>query len=196
VDGKKGKTGAYSLDQFGWCCGVEPLTPSPFFSEAVMFAFKTILHPTDFSASSEHAFQLAASLARDHGAHLIILHVDPPTRGVGPAMVVPPTPPGVYNDQLWEEFRRLTASDPRIREVHIKTELITGDPITEILEIARERDCDLIVMGTHGRTGLSRLLMGSVAEAVLRRASCPVLTVKGSVPVPSKSPVLEEAVPV
>jgi len=161
-----------------------------------MFPFKTILHPTDFSMSSEFAFQLAASLARDHGAHLIVLHVERPVMGVCPAMMAPPPPPQVCNEKLWDEFRRLTANDPRIREVHIKTEQTTGDPVTEILQTSRQQDCDLIVMGTHGRTGLSRLLMGSVAEQVLRRATCPVLTVKGPLSVPSARPVKEEAVTV
>ena len=157
-----------------------------------MFAFKTILHPTDFSAPSEYAFRLAASLARDHGAHLVILHVVPPPLGLGPEMAAPPIPPGVYQEQFWEEFRRLTASDPRLREVFLQTEVVEGEPSREILRVAREHGCDLIVMGTHGRTGLARLLMGSVAEAVLRRAPCPVLTVKGTPPVPAGAAVAEE----
>ena len=63
-----------------------------------------------------------------------------------------------------------------------------GDPVVEILEVTREAPCDLIVMGTHGRTGLGRLLMGSVAEQVLRRASCPVLTVRTPFPEPVSAP--------
>src|SRR5262245_21835070 len=98
----------------------EPFTPHP---EVAMFAFKTILHPTDFSAPSEYAFRLAASLARDHGARLIVLHVEAPEPGVVPAMAVPPAPPPVYSDEVWEEFPRLAATDPRLREVHIRTEL-------------------------------------------------------------------------
>jgi nucleotide-binding universal stress UspA family protein len=99
---------------------------------------------------------------------------------MGEAMAVPPTPPSVYQNEVWEEFRRVAAIDPRLREVNVHTEMVTGDPVTEILQAAREHGCDLIVMSTHGRTGLARLLMGSVAEQVLRRAPCPVLTVKGA----------------
>src|SRR5262249_24162790 len=118
----------------------------PLFEEPAMYAFKPILHPTDFSAPSEYAFQLAASLARDHGAHLVILHVESPPLRLGQAMAVPPTPPGVYRDQVWEEFRRLTASDPRLREVFLQTELVEGEPSREILRLAREHPCHLIVI--------------------------------------------------
>jgi nucleotide-binding universal stress UspA family protein len=77
-----------------------------------------------------------------------------------------------------ELFEKLKALGPIDSAVRVERVLLEGDPAAGILEKAREMPCDLIVMGTHGRTGVGRLLMGSVAEAVLRRAPCPVLTVK------------------
>jgi nucleotide-binding universal stress UspA family protein len=143
-----------------------------------MLPFKTILHPTDFSTPSEYAFQVACSLARDHNAQLIVLHAVPPATADYGGLAPYETPAG-YRRQLWDEVRRLTGLEPYIRELNIKSELVDGDPVRVILSRAGELGCDLIVMGTHGRRGLSRLLMGSVAEGVLRRAPCPVLTVKG-----------------
>jgi nucleotide-binding universal stress UspA family protein len=80
-------------------------------------------------------------------------------------------------------------------KIRVEHHLREGDPATEILALAQEIGCDLIVIGTHGRTGVGRLLMGSVAEAVLRRAPCPVLTVKGlPAPVPPVEAATREAV--
>jgi len=123
-----------------------------------MFPVRTILYPTDFSVCSQPALDLAFALARDCHARLIVLHV------AEPALVVD------YGD--FEEAADCN-SEFRLEE---------GDPAEKILHVAQEVPCDLIVMGTHGRTGLGRLLMGSVAEKVLRRAPCPVLTVKTPLP--------------
>jgi nucleotide-binding universal stress UspA family protein len=146
-----------------------------------MLAFRTILHPTDFSPAAEFAFQLAGSLARDHGAELILLHVNPPKAADEIAVEV-------QKEMLWEEFHRLERTDPHVRNLRIRTEFVEGDPGREILRVARETGADLIVMGTHGRTGLTRLLTGSVAEHVLRKAPCPVLTVKTAVPKKKAAP--------
>lgn len=155
-----------------------------------MFPLNTILYPTDFSKPSGYAFRLACSMARDHGAKVIIMHVAPsPPTYVGGEMVVP-LPPVDYKAQLWESFRKLQVTDPRAREVRIETRLAEGDPAYEIVAAAKETAADLIVMGSHGRTGLGRLLLGSVAEVVLRKAPCPVLTVKAPLPVPAESPSL------
>ncbi|MGE3807599.1 MAG: universal stress protein [Gemmataceae bacterium] len=137
----------------------------------------TILCPTDFSESSHYAFHLAMSLARDHGAQVVVAHVMAPPLAYDE--VVASLPPEFYKEKIWESFRNLEASDPRVRELRVETKLVEGDPIAEIVGLAEETACDLIVMGTHGRSGLRRLLMGSVAENVLRKAPCPVLTVKG-----------------
>ena len=146
-----------------------------------MLAIKTILHPTDFSERSDFAFRLAFSLARDYGARLIVLHVAEPTVPVTPAGAL--LQPGINLDILREKLHQLRPPDPKIQVEH---RLIVGNAATEILQVAEVSKCDLIVLGTHGRTGVARLLMGSVAEQVVRRASCPVLTVKTPQrPVPS-----------
>jgi nucleotide-binding universal stress UspA family protein len=130
---------------------------------------RTILHPTGFSEPSEAAFGRACSLARDYDARLVVLCVVPL-----PAVLYGP-PPEEYLDHLQEQLAQTQARDPKVRMEHL---LVEGDPVTAILRAAEEVGCDLIVMGTHGRTGLGRLLLGSVAEQVVRRASCPVLTVR------------------
>jgi nucleotide-binding universal stress UspA family protein len=143
-----------------------------------MIPFQTILHPTDFSPAAEQAFPVACSLARDHNARLIVLHSVPPA-SFDFGELAPHECPEGYARRLWQDVRRLTHADPRLRDLDIESELVDGDPVRMILAKAEEFHCDLIVMGTHGRTGLSRLLVGSVAEAVMRKAPCPVLTVKG-----------------
>jgi universal stress protein A len=107
------------------------------------------------------------------GAQLVVLYVVPL------AAVMYGPPPESYVGHLREELCRLKPSDPETRVRHLLAE---GDPAAAILKAARENGCELIVMGTHGRTGLSRLLMGSVAEEVVRKAPCLVLTVNSAVP--------------
>lgn len=137
---------------------------------------RRILVPTDFSAHSVAALQLATTLARQADAMLLILHVSEP-------------PPIVSNTQIsdmleddWEQQKRLAAARPSDPEVGYKQKMVAGRPAAEILRAAEEEQADLIVMGTHGRRGLSRLLMGSVAEEVVRDAACPVLTLRQPVP--------------
>ena len=84
-------------------------------------------------------------------------------------------PPTIDLEPLRERLQQLRPEDQKVLVEHL---LVQGGAAEEILQVAQERKCDLIVMGTHGRTGLGRLLMGSVAEQVVRKASCPVLTVK------------------
>jgi nucleotide-binding universal stress UspA family protein len=157
-----------------------------------MLGIRTILHPTDFSARSENAFRLACSLARDHGAGLVVLHVVPAPTAVlvGEGIVVP----WVEDDfqALEAKLRQVRPQDPDIAITH---RLARGEPVHEILRAAGETNCDLIVLGTHGRRGLARFLMGSVAEQVVRKASCPVVTVKTPVaePPPPDIEVLEPA---
>jgi nucleotide-binding universal stress UspA family protein len=142
-----------------------------------MLPLRTILHPTDFSEHSGYAFQLACALAWDHGARLVVLHVQPPV--ICHALVpISSEPPAVWR-ALEEQLSKLRPPDPDVCVEHHLTE---GDPAAEIVHLAQETHCDLIVMGTQGRTGMDRLLMGSVAEAVLRKAPCPVLTVRGPLP--------------
>jgi nucleotide-binding universal stress UspA family protein len=141
-----------------------------------VFPCRTILHPTDFSEHSQHAFRLACSLAREQGCSVTVLHVPepPPFVSYGEMERSFQQPHG-YKQELEEKLRQLKPPDTTVAADY---RLEEGDPATEILHLAEELDCDLIVMGTHGRTGLGRLLMGSVAEKVLRKAPCPVITVK------------------
>jgi nucleotide-binding universal stress UspA family protein len=97
-----------------------------------------------------------------------------------------------YREEMEGALNRLGAGDTRIQVEH---RLEEGDAAVQILRVAQETGCNLIVLGTHGRTGLGRLLMGSVAEQVLRMASCPVLTVRAPFPPsePTDAPAPEEA---
>lgn len=151
-----------------------------------MLAIRTILHPTDFSEQSDYAFRLACSLARDYGARLVVLHVaELPVAGGIDGMLI--LPPALDLEPLREKLRQLRPTDPKVRVEHL---LVEGATANEILRLGQEMECDLIVLGTHGRTGLGRLLMGSVAERVVRKARCPVLTVKTPSP---DSPSSQEA---
>jgi nucleotide-binding universal stress UspA family protein len=160
-----------------------------------MLAVHTILHPTDFSEHSQYAFWLACALARDYGARLVVLHVvATPTVVYGDGVVVPPDPEGL-RDAAREQLDRLQVPHGNVRA---ERRMAEGDAVEAILGMAQEVQADLLVMGTHGRTGLGRLLMGSVAEQVVRQAPCPVLTVK--TPFPETAPeaplVTAAAVPV
>jgi nucleotide-binding universal stress UspA family protein len=154
-----------------------------------MLPVKTILHPTDFSENSAFAFRLACALARDYGAQLVIMHVAPPPFGAYSEGIYLPTPEG-FLEPLEDELRKLQPHDKSIVTEH---RLVEGEAGPMILKLAAEVKADVIVMGTHGRTGLVRLVMGSVAEQVVRKARCPVLTVKHPVPAVAPTPV-EEAV--
>jgi nucleotide-binding universal stress UspA family protein len=141
-----------------------------------MLHIRTILHPTDFSVHSDAAFQMAFSLAKDYRARLVVVHVAEPPLPVYPAGgLIIPRPDTSSIDAAGE---RLRAIRPPSNAIVLEHRLVEGNPGVEILRMARELKPDLILLGTHGRTGLGRLLMGSVAEEVLRKASCPVLTVK------------------
>ncbi len=142
-----------------------------------MLPIRTILHPTDFSPEADRAFQLACSLARDYAATLVVLHVFP--LPISHGEVVARRQPNGVEEALWERLHAVKPPDPKVAVDHQLTE---GDAATQVLRVARESGCDLIVMGTHGRTGLGRLLLGSVAEQVVRKANCAVLTVRPPLP--------------
>lgn len=145
-----------------------------------MFTIRTILVPTDFSDSAAAAYQFARALARDHGARLLLVHVKPAPAIVYGAGVVPPEPED-YEAQLAARLRSWQPVDPQVPTDY---RVLEGDAAPELLDLAEQVKADLIVMGTHGRTGLTRLLMGSVAEQLVRRAPCPVLTLRLPVNVP------------
>jgi nucleotide-binding universal stress UspA family protein len=142
-----------------------------------MFPIRTILHPTDFSDPSRYAFQVACALAKDHGAKLLVLHAEAVPVVAYTEGVVVPLDLEAYRESMTDTLHQVRPADPAVWVEH-RLEL-GPDPVTEILRVAESEHCDLIVMGTHGRTGLRRVLMGSVAEHVMRKAPCPVLTVRG-----------------
>jgi universal stress protein A len=141
-----------------------------------MVAMKTILYPTDFSADARPAFEVACALAGERQGQLVVLHVErPPLTSLGGTTGVPPLPNEYGRERLWNELK---AIQPSRADIVVEHRLEYGDPAKKILEVAQEIGANLIVMGTHGRTGVRRLLMGSVAEQVVRKAPCPVLTVR------------------
>jgi nucleotide-binding universal stress UspA family protein len=150
-----------------------------------MIHLQTILHPTDFSEPSRYALELACSLARDQAARVILLHVLPL-----PASVTGRDAPAVKELHTQEDLKayreEMAGLLAKAREkapcAQVETLLKEG-PVAEVItRTAAEGPCDLIVMGTHGRSRMHEVLMGSVAAAVTRNAPCPVVTVK--VPLP------------
>jgi nucleotide-binding universal stress UspA family protein len=142
-----------------------------------MSAFRKILVPTDFSPHAAEAFRVAHDLAKATGASMVVFHVSRPPAVVSDGDRLLSAPARAEAKDVWDELRKIQAKDPAVRVEH---EVIVADrPDAEhILRILQDRGCDLIVMGTHGRTGLRHLLFGSVAEDVVRRAHCPVMVVK------------------
>jgi nucleotide-binding universal stress UspA family protein len=155
-----------------------------------MIRIRNILYPTDFSPYSNQAYFHAVALAESHGASLTILFVYPGGFGA-------PETAGEGEDRsYWEEqLQQIRPVNEHIATHHV---VLEGDPASEIVDYARDAGIDLIVMGTHGRSGLERLLMGSVAEKVMREAPCSVLVVKlpKGVPVPESHRVAVAAGPV
>jgi nucleotide-binding universal stress UspA family protein len=138
-----------------------------------MITINRILCPIDFSPGSEDVLASAVALARYHEASLTVLHVA--SRRPVPAGPTPGRRQPVR--ELWLERLGEITGPWREAQEGISVAVREGEPVRRILEEASAGRADLIVMGTKGRSGMSRLLLGSVAEAVLRRASCPVLTV-------------------
>jgi nucleotide-binding universal stress UspA family protein len=136
-----------------------------------MLAIQTILHPTDFSERSGYAFETALALARDYGAQLVLVHVTTPPQKTGPEVEQNEE----YQQALQEKLRWLHPAEAPVR---MEARLLEGDAAAEIIRIAEEYPCDLIVMGTHGRTDRRGQAMGSVAGTVIRKAPCPVVIVR------------------
>jgi universal stress protein A len=135
-----------------------------------------ILYPTDFSTVGRTALEMATSLARDRGAKLLIVHVEEPATAYGGGELYY----GIDMPDRQELQRMLSAVVPTDPAVGFEHRLVLGSPAGGILHVAEKDKVEMIVMATHGRTGLTRLLMGSVAEEVVRKAKCPVLTVKAA----------------
>ncbi|HEU5058951.1 MAG TPA: universal stress protein [Kofleriaceae bacterium] len=141
---------------------------------------RTIVVPIDFSPSAEDAKQWAIDLARRYGASLILAHVVPPVAWPASPDGLMLTPTDLAASTRGELESSLGQTCAAIREegVPARPALLDGTPAQEIAALARRADADLIVMGTHGRKGVSHALLGSVAEKVLRTAPCPVFTVR------------------
>jgi nucleotide-binding universal stress UspA family protein len=147
-----------------------------------MLPIRTILHPTDLSPNSQAAFGLACALARDYGARLLLLHViEPPVVVYGEGVFQHPVG---YEDRAAAELNKL----PVPQGLTVERKLVEGEAASEIVSVAEASGADLICIGSHGRRGLSRLLMGSIAEQVMRKAPCPVMTVKPSQVKPAEAP--------
>jgi len=144
--------------------------------------FKKIIFCTDFSENSHHAFTYALNLAKTYKSKLVLLHV---------------TPEPAHPEQLSiylspERLEELKISQKRELNQQLRTHYLdkmerfkdyqvvikTGEPFFEIIRLSRKEKADLIVMGTHGRTGLDHIIFGSTAEKVVRKSTCPVLTVR------------------
>lgn len=132
---------------------------------------QTILCPVDFSEPGKYAFDYACAIARRHGASLELLHV-----AEASAYAEDTLPPGQISYE--ESLRRQLKQWEEQAECLAKTCLRTGIPYIEIVNHAKKIHADMIVIGTHGRTGMKHILIGSVAERVVQTASCPVLIVR------------------
>jgi universal stress protein A len=147
-----------------------------------MTAIKTILLPIDFSPHSRQALELARSLARDNHARLILLHVVPHVPPVDLSLETPELRKAEWMEEELKGYRtemermlaRVPVPDPGVRVERLLKE---GEIGAVVLHTAEETSCDLIVMGTHGRTGPGLKVLGSVTQAVLCKAPCPVLSV-------------------
>lgn len=150
--------------------------------------FQRILFPTDFSHDNDAALAYASTIAAESGALLYIVHVDE-ALAVSPSMgeagfVYPMAYDAADRAAVRDQLSRVL---PTIESVRYEHHYLQGSAVNEIVKFARREHVELIVMASHGRTGLSRLLMGSVAEGVLRKAPCPVLIVKQPAIVPEST---------
>ncbi len=142
-----------------------------------MDAIQKILVPTDFSAHADEAFRVAHTLARAVGAEVILFHVAHPPAVVSEGGRLLADSGKGKATNLWDRFQSIQPTDPKVRVEH--EVIVTDRPgAAHILEILDKLGCDLIVMGTHGRSWLKHRLCGSVTEEVVRRARCPVMVVK------------------
>ena len=143
---------------------------------------RSILVPTDFSQCARHAVPAAAEMARLLGARVLCLHVvEPVVQPVGWTPLAEPLPAAEMGEQLEESAARDLPAFSRSEEfegLDVEDVVARGEPAAEIVRVAEERSAGLIVISSHGRTGLGRILFGSTAESVVRHARCPVLVVK------------------
>jgi nucleotide-binding universal stress UspA family protein len=151
-------------------------------TNAPALQLRRILLPTDFSGCANHALPYAAAIARATGASVICINVvEPIVPAVGYTGLAEAMPIAEMNEQLEDSAERempdLMGSD-ELQGLDVEEVIVHGDAAAEIVRVANERKADLIVISSHGRTGIGRMIFGSTAEAVVRHAHCPVLVVK------------------
>jgi nucleotide-binding universal stress UspA family protein len=150
-------------------------------NESIM-KIRSILLPTDFSECANYALSYTTSLARQFKASIICVHVvEVVVPTVGYTGISEPLPIADISEQLEDSATRELPKIAEFEEcagLEVEEVIVHGDAAAEIVRVAKEHDVDLIVISSHGRTGLGRILFGSTAEAVVRHASCPVLVVK------------------
>jgi nucleotide-binding universal stress UspA family protein len=140
--------------------------------EPKQISFRNILLATDFSETSEKAFNYAVAIARRHGSKISLVHVIPPES----VSFIPELPGERQRYEVKRQMDSLTSRSELNRIPH-ETMLRAGSVWSVLSAVIHQQDIDLVVLGTHGRSGLKKLVLGSVAEEVVRRAGCPVLTV-------------------
>jgi len=145
-----------------------------------MLSFRIIVMPTDFSDYSLRALPYAIDLAAKYGARLKVIFVNEPSMQVSDVAWVGVDERAMNEDHSREARRHLEklVLDQVPRDVPADAEVLSGNAVDEVIRYARDVNADLIVMATHGRSGVSHMLMGSTAEQVVRKAPCPVLTLK------------------
>jgi universal stress protein A len=145
-------------------------------------SFRRIVHASDFSRASGKAFTTAVAIAGASRVPLAVVHVMTPMVPVaGEGYVLPETYEQIERSARKAAEKQLDRLVAKARKAGVRAQgiLRTGVPHDQIVRVARSRRADLLVIGTHGRTGLARLFLGSVASRVLATATCPVLTVRG-----------------
>ena len=147
-----------------------------------MIRLQRVLVPIDFSEFGKHALRYGCEFARRFGAELHVMHVVEDIYPMVPeaGMLLPAQ--GDYLLELQNSARKALEKLPEAEWAHGIADIVrhvgTGTPFLEVIRYAKEHDIDLIVIGTHGRSGLVHMLMGSVAEKIVRKSPCPVLTVR------------------
>jgi universal stress protein A len=142
--------------------------------EPTPLGLRSILVPVDFTATTEKALSYAVAFAKQFGATVTLLHVKEP-------IYMPASESGVLVELETRADAQKKLADLEARldpQLHCRTVVMDGSAEAVILRVAEELEIDLIILSTHGRTGVERLLLGSTAEKVVRRAGCPILVVR------------------
>src|SRR4029434_3775118 len=158
------------------------MSPTTTDRAASTLQLRQILLPTDFSGCANYAVAYAAAIARAVKAKVICIYVlEPMVPAVGYTGLADPMPIADISEQLEDSAERelpQVVHCEELRGLEVEEVITHGDASAEIVRVAAEREVDLIVISSHGRTGLGRMIFGSTAEAVVRHANCPVLVVK------------------